>query len=210
MTLEIKIFVEGGSTGNMQELRQGFDALLDSQKQAARKHRVLWRLAMRGSRQQTYEAFIHATAHHANQIIVLLVDAEERITYQGNKAHVTHLEQRDKWKLSAVCPDRVHLMVQTMETWLVADIDALRRYYGQGFNSSALPQRQNLEEEPKQAIYAALTRATQQTQKGEYAKIKHASQLLGKIRPDRIAARCPRFALLTQWLDKTIAQASNL
>lgn len=101
-------------------------------------------------------------------------------------------------------------MVQTMETWLVADIDALRRYYGQGFNSSALPQRQNLEEEPKQAIYAALTRATQQTQKGEYAKIKHASQLLGKIRPDRIAARCPRFALLTQWLDKTIAQASNL
>jgi len=57
-----------------------------------------------------------------------------------------------------------------------------------------------------------LARATKDTTKGEYSqknhsKIKHASKLLEKIRADRVAARCPRFATFTRWLGKQIDEA---
>ncbi|BAC89093.1 DUF4276 family protein [Gloeobacter violaceus] len=212
MRLSIAIYVEGGgdSSESKAQLRQGFEALFGPQKQAARSRRLGWKLVMCGSRQKTYRAHINAMEQSADSIVVLLVDAEGSVPSESDMAHATHLRERDNWDLSSTPAERIHLMVQTMESWLIADADALMHYYGQGFNSSALPQRQNLEEEPKQAIDAALTRATQQTQKGEYEKIKHASQLLRKIRPERVAARCPRFARLTQWLDKTIVEAGSL
>lgn len=34
----------------------------------------------------------------------------------------------------------LHLMVQCMEAWLVADPDCLKAYYGRGFNERRLPE----------------------------------------------------------------------
>ncbi len=39
----------------------------------------------------------------------------------------------------------VHLLAQTMEAWIVADADALSRYYGPGFNARALSRAADLE-----------------------------------------------------------------
>jgi hypothetical protein len=212
---ELAIYAEGGgdTTHQKAELRVGLDGLLNNVKSKAREKRLGWKLVCAGGRQATYEAFINALHTNPGTINVLLVDSETSIvaatddTDQDAAVRVAHLTQCDQWDLSEAHPKRVHLMVQCMETWIVADMAALRRFYGQGFAPNSLPRRVNLEEEPKVDVYEKLVRATRATQKGEYSKIQHASQLLQNIDPTQVAARCPRFAILTRWLGETIVAA---
>ena len=122
-------------------------------------------------------------------------------------ARRNHLVNRDKWNLSGVLSEHIHLMVRCMEAWTVSDPDKLARHYGQGFHVNSLPTRPNLEDEVKASLYDGLQKATRNTSKGEYAKIKHASKLLGLIDPKKVAARCPRFGTFTSWLDEQIKNA---
>lgn len=212
---QIAFYVEGGGDTAQQkaELRQGFDGLLLSVKSKATAKRLRWKLACAGGRRAAYEAFINAVRTNPDAINVLLVDSEDPVAPEtGDPARdaaacVAHLGQRDGWDFSATRPERVHLMVQSMEAWIVADPDALAAYYGQGFAPNVLPARPNLEEEPKPDVNDKLARATRGTKKGEYGKIKHAGQLLQRIDPARVARRCPRFASLTRWLEQTIEAA---
>lgn len=192
-------------------MRRGFDGLLDEWKTKASTRRRSLRIICAGGRDQAYDRFANAVRINRDAVNALLVDSETLVAvYAGNPAQdasvrVAHLTKRDaKWNLRQVQADRVHLMTQCMEAWIVADADALEEFYGQRFVRSALPTRSNLEEEPKQDIYDKLARATRATQKGEYGKIKHASQLLQNIDPVKVAQRCPRFALFTSWLGATI------
>lgn len=105
-------------------------------------------------------------------------------------------------------------MVACMETWIVADPEGMAFYYGKGFRRGALPQRGDLEAEPKVELYDKLARATRDTSKGEYsaaanAKIRHASKLLATIDPRKVAARCPRFHTLSHWLERRILEARD-
>jgi hypothetical protein len=212
---QIAFYVEGGGDTAQQkaELRQGFDGLLLGVKSKATAKRLRWTLACAGGRRAAYEAFINAVRTNPDAINVLLVDSEDPIAPETGDpardaaARVAHLRQRDGWDFSATRAERVHLMVRCMEAWIVADPDALAAYYGQGFASNVLPARPNLEEEPKPDVNDKLARATRGTKKGEYGKIKHASQLLQRIDPARVARRCPRFASLTRWLEQTIEAA---
>jgi hypothetical protein len=203
----IAIYAEGGGDGrgSKDQLRQGMEALLGPQKEAARQRRLGWKLVVCGGRGATCDAFLHATRTAEDSVVVLLVDAEEPLRRKDPPGRVDHLTRRDGWDLSSVTAERVHLMVQCMEAWIVADREAVTEFYGQGFLPSAMPTRQDLEEEPKQSLYDALKRATLRTQKGEYGKIAHASALLKRLHPERVAKRCPCFANLTAWLDSTIA-----
>jgi len=211
----IAIYVEGGGDTPEQKaaLRRGLDGLLNNVKSKAREKHLGWKLVCAGGRQATYEAFINALYTNPGTINVLLIDSETPIAIvtddidQDAEVRVAHLTQRDQWDLSEAHPQRVHLMVQCMETWIVADVDALRRFYGQGFAPNSLPRRVNLEEEPKVDVYDKLMRATRTTQKGEYGKIRHASQLLQSIDPTQVATRCPWFAILMRWLEETIVAA---
>ena len=212
---QIALYVEGGGDTAQQkaELRQGFDGLLERVKSSARAKRLGWKLVCCGDRRKAYEAFINSVRTSPGAVNVLLVDSEDPIAPETRDPHrdaaarVAHLSQRGGWDLSTTRPERVHLMVQCMEAWIVADPAALAAYYGQGFVPHVLPTRPNLEEEPKPDVNDKLARATRGTQKGEYGKIKHASQLLQRIDPARVAQRCPRFASLTRWLEQTIEAA---
>lgn len=82
-------------------------------------------------------------------------------------------------------------MVQMMEAWFLADSEALGAYYGQRFGAKALPGRENVEQIPKADVERFLKEATKKTQKGEYHKIRHGSELLARIDPDKVRKRAP-------------------
>jgi hypothetical protein len=128
-----------------------------------------------GKRNDAYEKFKHDLTNHPDAINLLLVDSEDFVKVSSAKQH---LMNRDSWKLSGIDEDNIHLMVQVMESWLIADIDTLANYYGQGFNRNAIPRNNNVEEISKANIESALNRATQRTQKGRYQKINHAAKIL--------------------------------
>ena len=100
-------------------------------------------------------------------------------------------------------------MVQTMETWIVADPEALGAYYEQGFQRDALPRHQNLEEVGKDDIAEALDRATQGSEKGKYHKIHHARALLQCIDPARVRRRCPHCDRLFETLLRLVLPADR-
>lgn len=69
-------------------------------------------------------------------------------------------------------------MVQAVEAWFIADIETLKKFYGQGFKENAIPKNANVETIAKDTLEPSLKAATGKTTKGEYHKINHASKLL--------------------------------
>lgn len=184
----VAIYMEGG--GNSKDgkvaLRQGMDALLNPLKAAARSKALHWRLVACGSRNAAFQAFCNAVSASDDAFVMLLVDSEAPVSTGPRR----HLASRDGWDLSFADEEAVHLMVEVMETWIIADADALVTYYGQRFRRNALPSRQNLEDVSKSDVERALNHATEQTTKGRYQKIKHASDLLRRIDVNRVRQRC--------------------
>ena len=133
--------------------------------------------------------------------MLLLVDSEEPV----EKGAREHLVTQDTWNdLASLPAEDIHLMVQVMETWLVADRDALRRYYGPGLRARELPV-EYLEGVPKADILESLARATAHARKGSYQKIGHGADLLARIDAEKVRARCPHcerlFAALTRMIE---------
>jgi Domain of unknown function (DUF4276) len=91
-------------------------------------------------------------------------------------------------------------MVQAMDAWFIADIETLKKYYGQGFRENIIPKNSNVESIDKERLFDVLKKATCNTSKGEYHKINHASKLLelldvAKVRqasPHCVHRRCWR------------------
>jgi hypothetical protein len=67
----------------------------------------------------------------------------------------------------------------------------LAEFYGQNFNTNALPKNANIEKIPKFDVESGLANATKNTQKGEYHKTKHGPKLLQLIDPQKIREAAP-------------------
>ena len=184
----VAIYMEGGGTGRdtKNALRQGMDAFLSSLKDAAREKSWHWKLVCCGGRDEAFRAFRKADRTGNYKIVVLLVDAEGPIKGLPD----AHLNVRDEWDLKEVENDLVHLMVQTIETWIVADANTLDSYYENDFKRNLLPATLDLETVAKADVARALFRATEKTKKGEYHKIRHASDLLKRMDPNMVRQRC--------------------
>ena len=133
----VAIYMEGGGDGHGTKaaLRQGMDVFLGELKDAVRAKSWRWKLVPCGGRQAAFEAFVRARSTGEMTVVALLVDAEGPVT----TAPRVHLEGREGWHLGDVSDEVVHLMIQSMEAWIVADRDALGAYYGQGFQANQLP-----------------------------------------------------------------------
>lgn len=195
----IAIYMEGGgdSKETKAPLRTGMGAFLGQLRDKARGRGWNWKIVACGGREQAYLAFMNAVRVEPGAVNILLVDAEARVE-AGVFAHLTG------WQFKGCVEDTVHLMAQTMEAWIVADRDALRRFYGQGLQDSALSNASNLETVEKSDLLSALARATERTQKGAYHKINHASKLLEMIDSKKVRPRCGHCERLFETLDRLI------
>ena len=82
-------------------------------------------------------------------------------------------------------------MVQVMESWFLADREALEAFYGQGYRSNALPPEQNVEQIPKQDVFKGLDQAARDTSKGNYSKGKHGFEILEMLDPAKVRKASP-------------------
>ena len=95
-------------------------------------------------------------------------------------------------------------MVQCMESWFLADMDALAAFFGDGFNRGALPPRPDVENVSKRDLERGLRRATRPSSKGEYHKGRHSFEILATVDPERVVAASPHAKrLIHTLLDKS-------
>ena len=137
-----------------------------------------------GGRDIAYDKFKIA---HVNQdgTSLLLVDAERPVDQAGSWEHLQGAP--DEWpRPEGAADDQCHLMVQVMESWFLADRDALEEFYGQGYRENALPQNPQVEQIAKRDVLNGLDRAARDTSKGRYDKGSHSFGILAKLNPDKV------------------------
>ena len=187
--MSVKIYVEGGASGGLdRECRRGFSEFLKS----AGLRDKMPRIIACGSRDRAYDKFCTAQEQAStDEFIVLLVDSEEGV--EGDIGPWAFLKLRDNnWnKPDGTSDENVHLMVQCMEAWFLADRDTLAQFFGDGFNANPLPNRPDVENIPKLDLYNALKGATRTSRKGEYGKGPHSFDLLAKLDPQKVVAASP-------------------
>jgi predicted ATPase len=187
------LYVEGGgeSKALRTACREGFSKLIEK---AGFKGSMPSVVAC-GSRSNAFDSFATAAERQAKgHVPLLLVDSEAPVSQRPSPwAHVRE-RAGDGWtKPGRATDDQLHLMVECMEAWLVADRAALTAYFGQGFSPRALPAATRLIEAiPKDELYRALAKATKQCKtKGAYDKAKHSFGLLATVDPSRLRAASP-------------------
>jgi len=183
----VYVYVEGGGNGAnaKAEFRVGFTQFLKELKAAAGKR---LRVVPCGSRGAAYDAYMIAMQSNSESFNVLLVDAEGPVS--GESIHYLRAKESG-WDLQDGDKDQCHLMVQMMEAWIIADIDALDAFFGQRFLRSSIPNPDNVESVEKNRVETCLANSTRNTQKGLYHKIKHGPKLLACIDPRVVRKKAP-------------------
>jgi predicted RecB family endonuclease len=167
---ELRIYFEGDS-----RLRPGFRQFFSEIAEAANRNG--WRLAAPvATGGKPVQAFRIALQTHSSGWNVLLLDWED-----PNEA-----ESRKK-QLGDCDPDSVFWMVQIMESWFLADVDALKAVFKGGLSEAVLRGNPNVEQIPKEDVLARLKKAAN----GEYHKVKHGTKLLQLIDPVKVRKAAP-------------------
>ena len=160
-----------------------------------------------GARNQAFDRF-QTELKIGKRYPMLLVDSEDLVDGANGPDNPSgawrHVADRDNWQRpKAASDDQAQLMVTTMETWLVADPNALIKHFP-SMNSTKLPDDNNLESRTKEDILAALKRATSSSSKGEYKKGRDSFDLLGKLNPDELKSKLPHFRRFVNALDTVL------
>lgn len=196
--VKAKIFIEGGSPGETSDaiFKQSWQKFFEAAGLTGRMPGVV-----RGtSRDETFDKFKDALSRQNprkknSEILLLLVDSEGPVMH-GHSAW-QHLNERDNWQRPPDVQDNsAFLMVQFMETWFLADRDALRTVFKQDFNESPIREWPDLEAVPKDTALTALRLATN----GRYRKGEVSFRLLAETNPERVAAGCPHARELLDYL----------
>jgi Domain of unknown function (DUF4276) len=187
--VKVKIYVEGG--GQSDYLKREFTRKFRELLIRAGLDGRLPEIHPCGTRGKTFSSF--CTAHSQaieGTFCILLVDSEGPVP--ANQRPRAYLKKRDRWDSPRNASDRqIHLMIQCVETWLLADIRSLKNFYGQGFKERGLPTR-NWEGLAKDDVFQKLKAATSKSKsKGPYNKAAHSFDLLSKLDPVKLKSACP-------------------
>jgi hypothetical protein len=187
----IRVYVEGGGDDNpgLSKCRRGFSDFF----RKVMPPRTMPRIIACGGREQAFDRFRTAVERYPDAFCMLLLDSEEPGS-PGENAWA-FLDRTTEWTRPVKATDeQVHLMVQLMESWFLADKDALVRFYGQGFNLGSLPARSDIDNIAKADVERGLKEATRHTRtKGVYRKA-HGFDILALIDPRAIKRASPDHA----------------
>lgn len=194
----IKIYIEGGGEGKDLDIRFR-EAWTKFFKAAGLSGRMPRPVRGKG-RAHTFDLFRTAVQNNGpGEVPLLLLDSEDAVAPNHNVWQ--HLKNRDGWdKPGKATEDHAYLMVQVMETWLIADPNALSNYFGHKFKASKIPAWFDLETQPKAAVLEVLEKSTAECDKKQYEKGKISFELLSMINPQLVADKCPRAKRLLTFL----------
>lgn len=187
--MKIKLYIEGGGDSSLQDtlFREGWRIFFKN----AGLEGKLPSTFRGGGRDKTFDAFKTALrTKTTNELPLLLVDSESLV--EGGQDEWAHLKSRDDWDKPASSGDQdAFLMIVCMETWFLADREALKRFYHDCWRDNALPQLPDLEKVNKADVFAKLALATAGCGKKSYAKGKRSYEMLKVIDPALVEAKCP-------------------
>ncbi|MES2708769.1 MAG: DUF4276 family protein [Verrucomicrobiota bacterium] len=187
--MKVKIYIEGGGDSHLQDtqFRAAWAAFFGKAGFAGRMPATF----RCGGRNQAFDDFRTAVKNRRrDELPLLLVDSEDLVV--AGRSPWEHLEVRDGWiRPPGAGPEDAFLMIACMETWFVADRQALQRFFGGCLRENALPRWPAPEAVEKRTIFASLDQATAGCGKKVYDKGKVSFELLNRIDPEVVARHCP-------------------
>ena len=200
--MKTTVYVEGGgdSSALHSRCREGFRKLLEKAGFLGKMPTV----KSCGSRRAAYDGFcadLMGKGVEPSEFPVLLVDSEAPVESLAWE----HLRSRDGWvKPTGAQDDHAHLMVQCMETWILADHKAVKDFFGQGFREGSLPPLNDLEQRSKGAVQESLVNASRDCgPRRKYEKGKRSFELLAQLDPGKLEC-LPHFSRLIAVLRKKL------
>jgi hypothetical protein len=157
-----------------------------------------------GGRDEAYRKFCTAVGNASDgEFIVLLVDSEGPV---GGAPAWDHLRNRDRWQRpEGADGDNAHLMAQIMESWFLADREALGEYFGNGFLEAALPRHVVVEEIAKADVLNGLKNATRRCRtKTTYDKGQHSFDILARLDTAKVEERAPHARRLLSTIRRAV------
>lgn len=158
-----------------------------------------------GPRAETIRDFLRYCSIEPSSLNVLLIDSEGPVT-DTDKYIRDSLRSLSVWDGGVSCSDeQLHLMVQAMEAWFVADPQSLSRRFGQNYSTRHLPSPESAETVSAADLLTAIRRGLPQSRRRRgYDKVSDGVELLRLIDQGVVSRHCGHFRRLWAFLDKRI------
>ena len=185
--VEVRVIVEGGGDASVQDgpFRIGYGTFLRKIAPPEVDGRPVALEIVRGKGgRSAVDKYLSQRSLYPDALLILLIDSEEPVSpnatvWEFIKAR--HGFDHPAWAEEA----HAYLMVQCVETWLVADPAALAVHYGPKFDADKLPKRTNLEEELKRDVQSKLEEAVGKL--GGGYRHGDSAKLIARVDPARVA-----------------------
>ena len=208
--MKVTIYVEGG--GDSRELRAicraGFRDLINRAGFAGRSPAIV----PCGGRRDAYESFKTDLLNGHSEYVLLLVDSEDPVANADESpdsdAAWKHLKIRDGWERPArAANDQAQLMATCMETWVMADQAAVKRFFGSSLQASALLPLLNLEARDRHEVQDKLEHATRNCGRDRsYTKGKKSFAVLATLESATLHQHLPHFRRLMATLSRYLSR----
>jgi hypothetical protein len=203
--VSVKIYVEGGGDSKEQQsrCREGFSKLIEKAGFQGRMPSIV----ACGGRDSVFDNFKIAVNNRTTYSL-LLVDSEDPVQNTNTDPDSTiawdHLLSRDAWtRPNGVKNDQALLMVTSMETWIMADPNALHVFFGQSLQVSALLSGYDLEAKYRGDVLQALDHATRNCHRDKrYKKGTISFKVLANVTPGKLKRLLPHFERLISVLER--------
>ena len=186
--VDVTLYVEGGGDSGAlrSRCREGFRTFLEK----AGFRGCMPRIVACGGRQSAFDMF--RTACESHRTAVLLIDSEDCVQGTSSWEHLARRPGDGFVAPKNAAGDQCRLMVVCMESWFLADKDALSKFFGQGFKKDALPQNENIEAVSKEDVYSGLRNASAHCKtKAPYGKGEHSFRILKLVALEKVREASP-------------------